>query len=284
VIERRRDAPYAIVQRRVGKNVDNLPTTETLKKYYDTKGHVLRYSWCEKDFILGTCMRPPLDASAWPIGSTQSWHHGLLIEGDNMAERVVPKVLLQDTFNEQYAVQSKGTLICRRLPSERNGNAPMGVFISSGLAERMQREGNDVFINNPKSHVAVRFVTEGCSEFDLSGIPEIREHGIYLKNDEMYGPVIVEVAAPGMFANFAAFREAVLSNEAEVKDGRLDYTSIYGDTLTMFTDPDDVPRINGEEVDYHPHMVYRSPFINSKYGSGIIHITVGEETVELNFN
>jgi hypothetical protein len=229
-------------------------------------------------------MRPPLDASAWPIGSTQSWHHGLLIEGDNMAERVVPKVHVQDTFNEQYAVQSKGTLICRRLPSERNGDAPMGVFISSGLAEHMHREGNDVFINSTKAHVAVRFVTGGYSDFDFSGIREICEHGIYLKNNEMYAPVIVEVATTGMFADFAAFREEVLSNNAEVKDGRLEYTSIYGETLTMFTEPDDVPLINGEEIDYHPDIVYRSPFINSKYGTGIINITVGKETVKLDFN
>lgn len=284
VTKRKRHAPYAIVQRRVGKNMDNAPTTGTLKKYYDTQGHVLRYSWCEESFILGTCMRPPLEMSAWPIGSTQSWHHGLIIEGDGLAERVVPKVLLQDTFNEQYAVQSKGTLICRRLPSERNGKAPMGIFISMGLVQYMQREGQDVFINSPKAHVAIRFVGGGHEEFDLSVIPEIHEHGIYLKNDDMYSPVILEVAAPDMFADFAAFKEAVLSQDAEVKKGRLEYATIYGDTLTMFTTPDNIPLINGEEIDYHPDIVYQSPFIRSQYGSGIIDITVGEEALTLDFN
>ena len=148
----------------------------------------------------------------------------------------------------------------------------------------MQREGRNVFINHPKAHLAVRFVAGGYSESDLSGLPEIREHGIYLKNDEMYGPVIIEVAAPGMFVDFAAFKEAVLSHAAEIRHGRLDYSSIYGDTLTMFTEPDDVPLINGEKIDYHPEMVYQSPFINSEHGSGIIHITMGEETTKLDFN
>jgi hypothetical protein len=64
----------------------------------------------------------------------------------------------------------------------------------------MQRKGKDIFIDHPKAHVAIRFVTGGYAEFDLSGLPEIREHGIYLKSDQLFSPMIIEVAAPGMFA------------------------------------------------------------------------------------
>ena len=286
VMERKREAPYAIVHRRVGKYADNPPEMPGVPKlnFYDTKGHLLKYSWCEKGFILGTIMRPPLDASAWPLGSTQSWHHGLLIEGNNMAEHVVPKVLIQDTFNEQYAVQSKGTLICRRLYNERNGDAPMGVFISSGLAEYMLREENEIFINSPNAHIAVRFVTGGYTQFDLSGIANMEQYGSYFKNDEMYSPVIVEVAPPGMFADFTAFKNTIQSQDPKIVDGRLDYKTVYGDELTLFTEPDGIPLINGKEIDYHPEIVYNSPYINSKYNSGIIDIKVGDETVQLNFN
>jgi hypothetical protein len=52
----------------------------------------------------------------------------------------------------------------------------------------------------------------------------------------------------------------------------------------MYTDPDGVPRINGEEIDYHPDIVYRSPFVNARYASGIINISAGEETMTLDFN
>ena len=60
--------------------------------------------------------------------------------------------------------------------------------------------------------------------------------------------------------------------------------SIYGDTLTTFSDPNALPLINGEEIGYHPDVVYRSPFVNSEYGRGIISITVRDETVELDLN
>lgn len=283
-LERKQAAPYAIAHRRVGKNVDNAPTKEAQMKRYDTKGHVLKYSWCEADFILGTCMRPPLDEAAWPLGSTQSWHHGLLIKGENIAERVVPKVLLQDTFNEQYAVQSKGTLICRRLPSKRNGDAPMGVFISLGLTPCMRQEADIVFINSPKAHVAIRFVKGGFTEFDLSPIRAIREHGIYLRNNNMFSPIIIEVAATEEFADFTTFRAAIVSSDAKIADDRLEYKTIYGDTLTMFTEPNQTPLINGAAVEYHPDFVYQSPYINSKYNSGIIDITVGQESMQLDFN
>ncbi len=286
LLERKTEAPYAIVQRRMGKNVDNPPDLgiKGNMKFYDTKGHLLRYSWCEKDFILGTIMRPPLDPEVFPIGSLQSWHHGLIIEGDGIVERVVPKVLLKDTFNEQYAVQSKGTLICRRLYHERNGKVPTGVFISTGLARQMQVVGNDALINNPKAYVAIRFVKGGFSDFDLSGIKEISKEGIFLKADEMYTPMIIEVVEPGMFANFNAFKNAVLSNNTKIINGRLDYTTIYGDTLTLFTEPDSVPLINGMAVNYHPEYVYKSPFIHSIHDSGIVYISVGDQSLKLDFN
>lgn len=58
-------------------------TVNAMRKQYEQRrkdfiGEQLK----QRDFILGTAMRPPLDMSAWPIGSTQSWHHGLIIEGD----------------------------------------------------------------------------------------------------------------------------------------------------------------------------------------------------------
>ncbi|MEX0324282.1 MAG: hypothetical protein AB3N63_19145 [Puniceicoccaceae bacterium] len=286
ILEREKQAPYEIVQRRMGKNVVNPPELgiKGNMKFYDVKGHLLRYSWCDEDFILGTIMRPPLDPEVFPIGSLQSWHHGLIVEGDDTVERVVPKVLLKDTFNEQYAVQSKGTLISRRLHNERNGNVPTGVFISNGLAGQMQQQGNAVFINNPKAYVAFRFVQGGYSDFDLSKLKEIVKWGIFLKADEMFTPMILEVAEPGMFKSFSAFKKAVLANDAKIKNGRLDYKTIYGDKLTLFTDPDGVPLINGKPIDYHPKYVYKSPYINSVHDIGIVDITVDGETQRLNFN
>jgi hypothetical protein len=54
--------------------------------------------------------------------------------------------------------------------------------------------------------------------------------------------------------------------------------------LTLFAEPDNIPLINGEKIDYHPDIVYNSPYISSAYGSGLIDINVGKETVQLNFN
>ena len=246
-------------------------------RYFDTEGSLLRYSWCKRDFILGTIMRPPLDASAWPLGSTQSWHRGLIVEGQEMAGPVVPKVLLQDTFNEQYSVQSKGTLVSRSLRSERNGKSPTGVFISSRLAELMRLEGKGVVIDGPQDHVGVRFVSAGYSEFDLSAIADLDKHSVFLKAHETYSPIVIEVALTGMYYDFAALKNAVLSNDAEVEDGRLGYATIYVETLTVSTEPDRIPLVNGKRIDYHPEAVDNSPFINSRHGSGIINITVGEQ-------
>jgi hypothetical protein len=66
---------------------------------------------------------------------------------------------------------------------------------------------------------------------------------------------------------------------------RVDYTSRFHQTsLTLFTDYEQPPLIDGVSVDYAPKQVYDSPFIQSEFVSGVVRIQKGNQSVVLDFN
>ena len=46
----------------------------------------------------------------------------------------------------------------------------------------------------------------------------------------------------------------------------------------------EIPMIGGQRIDYAPDMLFDSPYLQSKYRSGIIHIRKGEQEMVLDFN
>ena len=63
----------------------------------------------------------------------------------------------------------------------------------------------------------------------------------------------------------------------------LEYTTIYGDKLTLETNYKRTPTINGEAVDYAPRRVFDSPFLSADYNGGIVRISKGSRSKVLDF-
>ena len=268
--------PFSITQRRVGKSAgqDETAPAEILNpppdpfgnegiqkhKFYDFEdSDVLKYSWVSPNFILGTNMRPPLDASNWVAGSAQGWWHGLLLNnpGNNYPERVVPTLIYpRDSMGEQYAVQSRGSMMARKLNDVWRGNSdnrkyPMGIFISSGLEEHTTLEGEFIFVEGPTAWVAIRAVD---TEFVWANRKLERRHqraGNFYELMRGSMPVIIEAAEHDEYESFEAFkRQAKLANLSHI-DGAYHYDSLSGDRLTMFDDRSR-PMINSKLIDYTP--------------------------------
>ena len=308
ILEGRTNAPaYAIMQRRVGRSAgqdENVPP-ELLKeerigvgragiqrhKFYDLENSgVLKYSWVSPNFILGTNMRPPLDVREWEAGSAQGWWHGLLVAspGADYPERVVPTLIYpSESMGEQYAVQSDGSLMARKLndawtKSQDNRKYPMGVFISEGLQRRMVIDGDFIFIESPKVWVAVRAVgTDFIPKDDALSRPQARSGSFYMLREDTQ-PVIIEAAERADYASFVAFQQAARAASLVRQNGAYHYASLSGDTLSMFDDRS-VPMINQQRINYSPDTVYQSRYITSQWDSGVITITVGGKQHRLDF-
>ncbi|MEL6310988.1 MAG: hypothetical protein AAFQ17_01260, partial [Pseudomonadota bacterium] len=286
--------PYAIIQRRQGKEVadDRVPEIAAMGGgLYDVdSGDCLKYSWVTPDYILGTVMRPPHDGYVWNRGAAQGWWHGLIISSgraDVAPERVVPTFILdRDISSDQYALQSGGSLMTRKIPDEvwgkKNAEIPMGVFISSGLRTRVEHADDFLFIEDSRCWVAVRAVD---TQFVLSNETLLKKHqgkGDFYKLENDHQPLIIEVATPGDFASFDEFKAAARAAGLDSSGGVHAYDALSGDRMVMHDDRS-APTINGAPVDYNPGVVYQSRYVYSDWDSGVVTLSAGETTTVLDF-
>jgi len=253
-------------------------------------GGILRYSYCDPAFIIGTPMTQARPLSDWVHISAQNRWHGVIFAGPHNA-RIVPIARPENNWralNAQWSVQSKGTLITQKLKHHK-GAAEMIVWMSiDGLTEPVQEDGV-VFVEAEGAYAAVR-VPRGGFEWSndaytaesATGDRATRPGNVMIPNDE-YAPVILEVMAKGDVENFAAFKAKVRACALDMNGPVLSYKTIYGDELTFDTSGKRTPTINDKPVDYAPRQVFESPFLSSDYNSGVVTITKNGREKVLDF-
>lgn len=280
---------YEVRQRAQGLGTQGRPlttavTTEPSKLRTDGGG-ILRYTYCDPAFIMGTPMCEARPLSDWAAISSQNRWQGVIFAGDPGARIVVlPRPAdRRVAFNGFWSVQSKGCLITQKLKTHK-GAAEMIVWMSeAGLSAPVEEDGL-VFIEAPEAYAAVRVVSGGYA-WDT---PEVEPNSKFPDNATMvlkneYAPVIVEVMAKNDVTSFDDFKANVKACAVAMDGPVLRYVSIYGDTLTLDTSYRATPTINGDAVDYVPPRVYDSPFIVADYNSGIVTLRKGERVKVLDF-
>ncbi|MGB0768328.1 MAG: hypothetical protein ACPGYV_11530 [Phycisphaeraceae bacterium] len=254
-------------------------------------GGILRYTYCDPSFIIGTPMHEPRPLDDWIGISSQNRWHGVVFPGDDGA-RIIPIARPRDSWrakNAQWSVQAKGTLVAQKLKSHK-GAAEMIVWLSKeGLTEPIERDGV-IFVESDGAYAAVRVAKGGYQWGDptftsntATGQRKVRI-GRVVVPDDAYAPVIVEVMSKRDAGSLTRFANLVLANKPRIEDGVLSYTSVYGDRLTFDIKQKSTPTINGKPIDYEPKRVYDSPFLQADYNSGVVTIRKGERQRVLDFN
>jgi hypothetical protein len=248
-------------------------------------GGILRYSYCDPAFIIGTPMTEARVKSEWAAISSQNRWQGVIFVGDRDA-RIVPIVRPKDNhvaYNTQWSVQSKGSLITQKL-KHHEGGAGMIVWMSrKGLSVPAEEDGI-VFVEAEGAYAAIRVAKGGFTwtkePFAAKGATP--EGAMMILNEE-YAPVILEVMAKRDVPGCGAFRSKVKACEIGWDGPVLMYKTIYGDTLTFDTRGEAVPTINDKPVDYAPAKAFESPFLNADWNSGSVTITKGHRRKVLDF-
>ncbi len=255
-------------------------------------GGILRYSYCDPAFILGTPMTEARPVSDWVAISAQSRWQGVIFAGEH-DPRIVPLPRPKDNavaHNQFWSVQSRGSLVTQKLKYSRDA-AEMIVWIAErGLNEPVSEDGI-VFIQAPGAYAAIR-VTRGGFRLGKGGFEGDRPEGGRFRTktghtitpEDEYAPVILEVMSHRDAGAFTSFKERVKACDPHFKGDVLTYESIYGDVLTLDTSCETTPTINGESVNYAPRKVFDSPFLSSEYGTGVVTIRKGERLKVLDFN
>lgn len=271
---------YEITERRMGLAEEGFYRNPDYRLPTDFGG-ILRYSYRTPEFIMGTSMLEARPLQDWTLISSQNRWHGVIFSSHPHA-RIYPECKSNAgarTYNEQWAVQKEGTLIAQKLNLVSYDAGAMRVwFARRGLENRIEQDGW-VFHETQGAYAAVKPV-DGSYIWDIESNGEHR--WLRLNND--YSPVIIEVARKADFEDYDAFRSAV-KNLDLFFDGRvLEFTSLSGNNFTFYADCSMLPKINHKTINLAPNKTFNSPFVQSEWASGKVTIKNGDKSVLLNFN
>jgi len=247
-----------------GDWADTLSTPETPINVVDPEyGGIVRYSYCTPDFIIGTLMLENRPTNYWTNISQQNRWHGVIFAGRRDSVLYPCCVGENNTYNEQWSVQSKGTLIVQKLRASLAKD--MRICFSKDL-ERNEENGW-IFARAARAFAAVK-VVEGDWRWDDAR---------WLRLDNEYSPVIIEVARSQDYDNdFESFRSVVSRQTIRLDRGVLKYRGL-GDAgdFTFYTESSRTPELNGRPIDFSPDYAFDSPFLRQTWASGIVHIQKG---------
>lgn len=296
-ISARNNGPYEVLQRAQGLGVQRKThyTASEVKQPSSLStdgGGILRYTYCDPAFMIGTLMTTARPLEDWVSISTQARWQGVIFAGQP-STRIVPIVVEakkgRDVLNGQWAVQSKGSLLTQKLKSNKGGGEMIVWMPREGFAAPV-REDDVVFVEAEGAYAAVRVIG---SEFRISedslasrsaeGSTRTAPPGIMVIPKDDFAPVAVEVMAKDKVRDFDEFKRKVKACTVKMRGAVVDCETIYGDRLTLDTSYQEVPTINGKSVDYAPAKVLESPFLNADYDSGVVTISKGTRKKVLDF-
>jgi hypothetical protein len=267
---------YEIRQRRMGLVQEGFYGPPDYRMRTD-RGGIVRQSYCTPDFILGTQLLEARPHEDWAMISSQNRWHGVIFRGHPNA-RIFPQCKAPgNTYNQQWSVQSKGSLIAQRLPegTHARGTQAMRVWFSeAGLTNRIEADGWS-FVEADGAYAAVRPARGGCGW----NVGEDPNGGDFLVMEDANTPVIIEVDRKANHASYEAFRVAVTQLPVDWDGDTLHYRGLSDDLLTLHADYAMGPEVNGRPIDYAPEMVFDSPFVRSEWNSGLV--TVRKDAREL---
>jgi hypothetical protein len=256
-------------------------------------GGILRYSYCDPAFIIGSPMTEARPMKDWLAISMQGRWQGVIFAHPRGA-RIVPIVRPDNNgrgLNNQWSAQSKGTLITQKLKDSKGGKEMIVWFSEAGLGDPVEEDGI-VFVDAEAGAYAAIRVAKGGHSFNKEIYTIKKPEGyVYQTNpgktmvlEDSFSPVVVEVMAKTDIDSFDAFKARVKACKMKMEGEVLRLETVYGDTMTFDSSYKAVPTINGKPINYAPDKVFDSPFLVSDYNSGVVTIRKGERRKVLDFN
>ena len=260
----------------------------------DTPSRFLKYSWVTPDYILGTQMDHP-DAVYNHLSPAGRWQG--LVTARPSVRIVFTAGPLEDAKRQgadmellMAGVQHRAVLITQQArrwsqihpdwyPAQPSRyEKPLEIYTGNSWAAVEEKDGW-VFLRDGNTYAAIRVVREGegCGY-------RWNEGRTALRLDDKFSPVILEAGRRSRFATLAAFEKAVLANPVEIKKTVVPGFFIVSYRELVFNAANnDVPTIGGRYVEYSPVKVFDSPFLESRYGSGVVEVRKGREKLTLDF-
>ncbi len=292
---------YDVNERRPGLAQPGVERLKGMSQIASDDGGLVRYTYCTPEFVMGSLLCAARPASDWTTISSQNRWHGVIFRGA-MNARIYPYCETDhSSYNQQWAVQHKGTLIAQKLKTSQHADE-LRVWISEAGLTAPVAEGGWYFTEAAGACAAVRLVSgetklippaapakkkkpvPKASTSDDGDAVDSVANGWLLQCSDEWSPVIIEAATKSDYPTREAFQKAIEARDVKSESGRLTYTALGGDRFVFLTDQTELPRVNDVPVILAPARVYDSPFVQSDWKSGVVTIQKGNRKLVLNFN
>jgi hypothetical protein len=292
---------YEVNERRPGLAQPGVERLKGMSQIASDDGGVVRYTYCTPEFVMGSLLCAARPASDWTTISSQNRWHGVIFRGA-MNARIYPYCETDhSSYNQQWAVQHKGTLIAQKLKTSQHADE-LRVWISEAGLTAPVAESGWYFTEAAGAWAAVRVISgetklippaapakkkkpvPKASTSDDGDAVDSVANGWLLQCSDEWSPVIIEAATKSDYPTREAFQKAIEARDVKSESGRLTYTALSGDRFVFLTDQTELPRVNDVPVILAPARVYDSPFVQSDWKSGVVTIQKGNRKLVLNFN
>ena len=274
---------YTNIERKMGRAINGT-------QQIDLNETFTRHTYVTPDYILGTNHVGNWRYWLWQMISSQNRWHGAIFNSHPDA-RIFFQCTADDgglNYNQHWSVQSRNAVIVHKLNNAGTESTrfakyagEMKVWLAaSGRTDLVERSGW-VFTSYGSAYAAIK-VLDGS--FTWRNDEEPAKPGQWMVLEKEYSPLVMEVGRAADFADFTAFQDRILANPLSFASSRVDYQSTLGDTLTLYSNYSQSPRVNGVTLDFKPVKAYDSPFVSGDFGSGVVTLRKGGRQMTLDFN
>ncbi len=197
-------------------------------------------------------------------------------------------------------------------PQTSQLSVPVGVYVSPAIKGFTEKDGW-IFIEQGAAYLAIRVIKGeftadyrgGTDWYDFKATEspyanidrdsyEWNRDKTIMRLKDIYSPVIIQAGSKKDYPTLDAFIEHIFAGQVRLLKTVVPgwYVLQYapaaenGENIefTFNMANSEIPKINGQYLNYKPAKLFDSPFIQSDYDSGIVKIAKDDYAYELNFN
>ena len=244
------------------------------------KGRILRYGYHTPDYVLGCCMIDP-GLTYTGISAQNRWQ-GMIFRGHPDARVFTflgsKRKDKPQTYDAHLAVQHGPVLLLRGRPAAHKYHLDSYVYFAECLEERVE-DGEWVFVRHGDTYLGCRLVGGGHEWLTYDPMP-----GPVVRLADRRGVVVMHAGHRAEDGTFDEFRAGLMGGQSTMADDAFHYVCPDGVTLTVFAAGTKLPEIDGTPVDLTPERVFDTPFIQSRWDSGVVTIRKGGRELTLRFD
>ena len=315
---------FAYLSRKPGEEENKWPRPLGAERTMlcDTESRFLRYSWVTPDYILGCQMDHP--AAVHSHLSCQARWQGVIFKGENGPRVFPTALktadngdYVEDTSGYCRVVQNENVMLVQQarnfvqvnpdwFPGKSRYSLDYGVSFYENLDKVVEKDGW-IFVEHGDAYLAIRVVvgeySQGWTILKDQASPgstsELMQKGYQWSKDknfirikDNYAGMIFEASRRANHETLDVFISDILDNSLA-----LDKTVVPGWHILRYRGcgknakelyfnlaNNEISMVDGKRIDYSPEMLFDSPYIKSKYNSGVITVSKDDRKMVLDFN